>query len=198
VINCDVCKSHPYACARHPRLEPAVRHRLLARVRREEAASLRASYRLNGYGAECDAASRAERLRLAATGRHCFDCGAPFPKWEPDTGSTGYAILRQPEGARVCYPCVKARERADFAKADSFFGYLTRDADGRPLFSSWTGGALARVTWIAARRVGFANYLGRAQERYYFKAVAPDGSRWHGCGPGFGMYARVRRAKGTK
>jgi hypothetical protein len=216
--DCRICREDRYRCAAHPRLEPGPRRRLLSRARRASRASddyARAWNLAAENGAPVAsldaivekmraAAGLALRLRRAATGRHCLDCGASFPEWKPGTsGGVGYAILRNPDGARVCYPCAEERERSDFAKADSFLCYLSGDwieerrgcGTARRLvnarLTTWTGGTLARVEACWSAAVGY----GWKPRRYYFRAIAPDGSRWHGTSPGPGMYARARRSK---
>lgn len=204
--DCGICAEDPLRCARHPRLEPKTRRRLLARAARvaRSAAGVRRLIAIGGTLltlADVDAADAlAARLRLSADGRHCYDCGAAFPEWEPGEFTTGYAVLRGEKPAerdvRTCYPCTDRRQRADFAKADSFSCYLTKTADGRKILSTWTGGELAHVTCSWERSVGFGRWRGNT--RTYFNATAPDGAKWFGTSPGFGMYARARRSKGAK
>jgi len=122
----------------------------------------------------------------------CTDCGAVFPTHPPGyIGDRGYADYPDyADGARVCYPCADVRARADMAKALRFFAYLGRDARG-PILTTWTGGILARCESVTEREG--INFDGTS--RFYFRAVAPDGSRWYGSGAGYGMHARMHRAK---
>lgn len=139
--------------------------------------------------------ARAASARLSLDARHCFDCGAPFPEWKREGGAAGYATLRDPgpRGARVCYSCSDRRQRADFAKAERFTCYLTRNPAGGYNLTTWTGGHLATVTDYHERRVGF----GWRTRRGYFRAVDIDGRKWHGTTPGVEMYARARLSKGN-
>lgn len=115
----------------------------------------------------------------------CADCGATFPHPPVGIGGpSGYAIRRN--GERICYPCSDAGERATFATADVFIGYVS--SDGKSI-TTWPGGFLARITCMSRIRSG----AGGAQ--YSVNAVAPDGSQWYGRNEGAGMVIRLRRKK---
>jgi hypothetical protein len=113
----------------------------------------------------------------------CVECGGAFVA----TGiCTGYATTQG--GARICYACADAAQHEEMRTAQSMFAYLS--SDGRTI-STWTGGALARVTSEHTQRVGF----GFRPSRTYLQAIAPDGSRWHGTSPGRGMFCRMKRSR---
>jgi len=119
----------------------------------------------------------------------CTDCGAVFPTHPPGyTGGSGYVDYA--DGARVCYPCGNVRQRVELAETRHFCAYLGRDARG-PILTTWTGGILARCESVTERKG--INFGGTS--RFYFRAVAPDGSRWYGSGAGYGMYVHMHRAK---
>ena len=111
----------------------------------------------------------------------CDDCAAACI---PSGCTTGYA--RTVDGRTICYPCADALQREEFAAADSFSAYM--DGGGRCI-TTWTGGRLATVTERARHRGGFGG------EYWTFRAVSPDGARWHGRGGGPGMFARLKRSK---
>ncbi len=116
------------------------------------------------------------------------DCGhAPTPR-----GNVG-GVGTMPDGRRLCLPCAEDAEVAAFAKADRYFAYLTR-RDGRLVLTTWTGRKLADVTRANERKLGGTFGGSGHVTRTYLRAVAPDGSQWHGTSPGEGMYCRVRRA----
>ena len=123
---------------------------------------------------------------MATDTRNCALCRAELPT-PPTTGASGSALVKiHGSEVRICYPCADARQRAELATAEHFFAYLSGDSKQ---LTTWTGGLLARVTRIDRRRVGFGG------ERFYFRAVSPDGSRWYGNSPGPNMYARMHRAR---
>ena len=96
-----------------------------------------------------------------------LDCGHPMTN-RGDGPGTGRAI--DADGRSYCYPCAEREERARFLAADRWTAYDT----GNGAISTWTGGTLARVT---DRRIGRGGFGSRM---VYLRAVAPDGSRWHG------------------
>lgn len=115
----------------------------------------------------------------------CATCGATI---EPQTnGRTGYG--KTADGRRHCYPCCDRAEAEAFAAADAHFAYLSGDGNS---VTTWTGGELARVTY----RKRHAGTWGG--EWWTVDAVAPDGARWYGRGPGPGMYLRLRRRKAPR
>jgi hypothetical protein len=134
----------------------------------------------------------------------CHDCKAGIPPTPPGhTGGTGYARLREPADATVCYPCADVRERADvdaLPPGGKTVLYL-RGPAGTNLtvpysLTSWTGGEVLTVWRVRTARVGRAFGWQRAPFRYYFRAVSPrTGARYYGTSPGPGMYARVTRCK---
>lgn len=135
----------------------------------------------------------------------CADCGAEtggpsrpssvpvehVPNGPPVAIGTGYATL--PSGARVCYPCADARQRADLADPSTtvYTGYVS--ADGARL-TSWTGGTLARIIWTKKGARDYRRNLSPCAISY--RIETPDGRRWHGRGSGPGMCLTVRLMRG--
>ena len=121
----------------------------------------------------------------------CHDCHDTLPVMPVNhTGGTGYAVLRDPPEARICYGCADTRERLAMRKDDKIFAYLSAD---QARITTWTGGVLARVTWVSfPKRVGFGR-------RQYVNAIDATGQKWHGSGPvDSGSYVRLTRTKGSK
>jgi hypothetical protein len=105
--------------------------------------------------------------------------------------TTGTAHTR--DGREICWTCADAEQRDEMRIVDRFTAYLVRTKDGAQL-QTWSGGLLATVTasWSTSAG-GFA----RRTMITRFRAVDSDGVRWFGTSPGYGMYARMRRAKGS-
>jgi hypothetical protein len=116
--------------------------------------------------------------------RFCLSCGATIQR-DKGSGAAGYALT--PDGRTICYPCADAMQRGELVTAIRFFGYL----DGRAI-QTWTGGHLMTVTerWSHKRPRSWLS-----SEVVYVRAVDVHGNRWHGSGPGDGMYVRLRRSK---
>lgn len=113
-----------------------------------------------------------------------LDCGHAAT---PDGIIAGYAATC--DGKRICIACAENRERSAFAVSDHYFAYLSGDLQK---VTTWMGAKLARVVSSSTRRM--SGFAGR-HTRVFFRAVAEDGSRWYGSGPGGGMYCRIHRAK---
>lgn len=96
------------------------------------------------------------------------------------------SVGKTPDGVWLCERHANEREAALMAASSDWFGYLSSDGSA---ITTWLGGHLACVTRADVRRVGFGG------SRVYWRAVAPDGSRWYGTSPGRGMFARMRRAR---
>ncbi len=62
-------------------------------------------------------------------------------------------------------------------------------SDGKTL-TTWTGDELARVTRETSSRTGW-----QRSSMTHIRAVAPDGSQWHGKGAGRGMCLKIHRVK---
>lgn len=90
---------------------------------------------------------------------------------------------------RYCYACCHKHDLEHMAKDGRINAYLS--GDGLTI-SNWPGAPLAKVTreWVTSAG-GFLS--GHTITR--IQAVAADGSRWYGRGPGRGMYICIRRAK---
>lgn len=117
------------------------------------------------------------------------DAGTPGPILACVTGTA-----HTPDGRTICHPCAEREEVANFATARDFTAYMHGKPDthapgfGNIALTTWTGATLATGrTWRT--RSGFG------RERWYFNATDANGNKWHGSGPGFGMYCRMRRAK---
>lgn len=123
----------------------------------------------------------------------CHDCGAeihtPESTVKTGSGATGYAILHDPEGAKICYACADTRERDAMLTENRFIAYVSRDWS---ILTTWTGGKLGTVT-----RVGSVHPFSRHSfdgERHYISATDVHGQKWRGTGAP-GMYARLRKCK---
>jgi hypothetical protein len=119
------------------------------------------------------------------TATTALDCGHE-PTEDGRTFTTGRATL--PDGRHVCYDCADAWQREELRTVRSFTAYLTDE--GRTI-STWSGGTLGRVVQSGT---GSAGYCGTAT---YVQVVDCHGQRWHGRGPGVGMYIRLRRSVTT-
>lgn len=188
-------------------LRHARRELLAAGARQAAAAALRAIRSTDGarrhamLAPEREERQRADRDAMEAA-RTCVDCGT---RPEPRSDCVGrFAWFGRGRRKRpVCIPCAERRERAAFAKARRYFGYLSSDGARVTCFP---GGELARVVRETTGRNGGAFGSGhwgtcaRTHARKWFgatttyvRAVAPDGSEWAGRGPGRGMFLRLRR-----
>lgn len=107
----------------------------------------------------------------------------------PVAGVAGFAFILG--SYTVCYPCMTDWERSFFADANVFTGYLSA---GQESFTTWTGGELARVTHVSTSRPIYTPTGGRYR-RVTVRAVAPDGSRWHGTGSDAKDLITLRRSK---
>jgi len=116
-----------------------------------------------------------------AAGTFCEQCGKACVA---DGFAAGYAVTN--DNRRICYGCANEREKADFAKSEAYFAYMS--GDGKAV-TTWTGERLATVTYSRRHRGGFGG------EYFTLDATAPDGSRWYGRGAGPGMYCRLKRRK---
>ena len=112
-----------------------------------------------------------------------LDCG--HPESEHSDITTGYATCV--DGRRICYECAADSDRAHMIGTGRIVAYLS--GDGRTV-STWPGVPLMRVTSETVARTASFGYK---TTRTYLRAVAPDGTRWHGTSPGRGMFCRMRR-----
>jgi hypothetical protein len=119
-----------------------------------------------------------------------LDCGhSPSP--------LTYAEERDTD-RRICDECARAADRRELRETGKGSGYLTRDVTGRAIVSTWPGLELLSVFQkpTVTKRRGF---YGATYEDVTFRAVDTEtGAQYAGRGPGFGMYCRVRRIKGTR
>lgn len=122
-----------------------------------------------------------------------LSCGHP-PTSDAGCG-TGYATIRE-TNERICYACADARQVADLLTADRYVAYLkvpvhtpTSHTTTGSTLTTWTGGTLARVTWLTKSRHNIGGHL------YHFNATDVHGQQWYGTSPGPGMYARMRKCK---
>lgn len=120
-----------------------------------------------------------------------LDCGHLST---PNRYLAGYATAS--DGHRICYNCADVAQREDLKTADRFTAYLsvpqhtaTSHTTTGSTLTTWTGGRLARVTYLTKCRHNIGGHL------YRFEAFDVHGQRWIGTSPGPGMYARMRRAK---
>lgn len=153
-----------------------------------------------------------------------LSCGhEPSPHSEHTTGTahtackcvgTGKGTHRPDcESREICWSCADALQREELKSARTFTAYLVKISTPgiRPVLSkvayeaqsittftpthelqTWSGGNLANVTSLATvRNGGFC-----PGTRITFRAIDIHGQRWYGTSPGFGMNARMRRAKG--
>lgn len=110
----------------------------------------------------------------------CADCGAvkPCPA-EPGAAPSGYAVFTDPGRGEVllCYDCADKRQIADLLDRSKPFGaYLS--SDGRTV-TTWTGGALGRVTrWNPCRLTRVSYTHGREYRSIH--VVDVHGAHWYG------------------
>lgn len=99
----------------------------------------------------------------------------------------GYGTDRQ--GRKHCYACCHARDLAAMQETGKLDAYLS--SDGRQI-TGWPGFApLLSITreWVTSAG-GFAARTPITR----VWAVDENGARWHGRGPGRGMYMRLTRS----
>ena len=121
-------------------------------------------------------------MQAIANDERVLDCGhKPSPHSEHTTG-TGHTT----DGREVCWNCSNSLEAAEFSKAQHYCAYLSDD--GKTI-TTWPGGVLAQVAQL------WSVHNNMAGEILRIRAVAADGSRWHGTSPGRGMYCRLHRSK---
>jgi hypothetical protein len=101
----------------------------------------------------------------------------------------GTGVAYTPDGKSLCYQCADALQQARFNAGEGHSAYLAEE-NGRYHLRTWSGGYLAEVK-VTRRKVGYTP-TGGHYERYHFRAVTPNGRRYHGTSPGPGMYAQVR------
>jgi len=91
------------------------------------------------------------------------------------------------KGNRHCYDCCHASDLSTMKETGRIDAYLSGNR-----ITNWPGRSLLTVQreWETSAG-GFLS--GHRITRVY--ALATDGSRWHGRGPGQGMYIRMRRYK---
>ena len=94
-----------------------------------------------------------------------LDCGHPD---QPHATGTGHGLTAA--GATLCYPCADDSTRAMIAAGSAVVLYDTGDPD----LTTWTGGAMLRVTDRGTFRY---NMGGRMTT---LRAVDPTGRYWHG------------------
>jgi hypothetical protein len=121
---------------------------------------------------------------LRQTAELALDCGHPESTHSSIT--RGYGTC---DGKRYCYDCCRERDLNYMHTHGKISAYLA--GDGKTI-TTWPGLPLLTVTasWQTSAG-GFAGdtTITRVQ------AIADDGSKWYGRGPGRGMYIRLRRAK---
>lgn len=113
----------------------------------------------------------------------CQDCGETFVA---DGFLTGYG---ERDGKKYCYKCCNAHELREFSKAEKYSCYIS--TDGKTI-TTWPGGRLARVVSLSMHAGGFGG------EYATVRAVADDGTEWHGRGGGPGCYVNLRRSRAGK
>lgn len=93
------------------------------------------------------------------------------------------------DGKRSCYTCCQAGDIKTMQETGRIDAYLSSDSK---TITNWPGMPLARVTeaWETS-----AGGFKRGMNITRVRAIAADGTRWYGSGPGAGMYIRLRRAK---
>ena len=112
------------------------------------------------------------------------DCGHPESPHSSFTRGFG----RDADGKTYCYDCCAEGDRRRMRETGRIVAYLSSDGN---TVQNWPGTVLARVTQETKRRM----YGCCVSDRTFIRAVAPDGSRWYGQGPGRGMYVNLRKAK---
>lgn len=118
----------------------------------------------------------------------CSVCG----ETKSHTGiGTGYGVNKS--GAKVCYECCGARDRADMVETGRATLYLTTTAEtstyGRAKVSNWPGS----LEFYGRYSVGRHN---TARKRYDVAFIGPDGFWWSGTQ--FGDNTQICRCKRTK
>lgn len=119
-----------------------------------------------------------------------LDCGhEPSPHGEHTTGTAHTS-----DGREVCWDCALREELESLKTRQQYTAYLSRDERNVPVLTNWPGSVLARVT--NAWEVSAGGFC-RGQKIWRFRATDVHGNRWYGTSPGFGMYARMHRAKSS-
>lgn len=131
----------------------------------------------------------------AVTVGDALDCGhilTAAMQHEHGTHSTGVPLTtgyaRTQDGRTLCYADADAAQRADFADAQTFAGYVSAAGD----LTTWTGGVLATAQ-RGTHGVSRAGWHGA--EVHAWRFTGPDGSSWYGRNGGPGMFITARRAK---
>jgi len=123
------------------------------------------------------------------------DCGHPSTPQEDGSGGTGFGRDSR-TGRTACYSCCDARTRAQMARGEPQFLYLS--GDGRRRIHTWSGGDVASVTSLRSAAVGFQGHGRGGTRRYFVRAVTAEGVRYYGTGAGPGMYVRLRANRGQE
>lgn len=111
-----------------------------------------------------------------------LDCGhKPSPHSDCTTGTA-----HTQDGREICWECSYQQELKAMSQSDRYSGYISED--GKQI-TTWPGQTLATITYL---HTGNHNMAGKMT---YFRAVAKDGSHWHGRGHGLGMLCHLRRSK---
>ena len=125
-----------------------------------------------------------------------LSCGHGPSPHSPST--TGTATTE--DGREICWSCADGEIRAAIERtalgAPLPVLYLTKSATGQAVLTTWSGGTMLHVTRrVTARVNAFGPFR---QTRVYLRAEDEHGARFYGTSPGFGMFARVRKAKRQK
>lgn len=123
-------------------------------------------------------------MNITPTLAPILDCGHTAS--EHSTFTTGYGT--DANGKRHCYDCCQERDTAYMRERGRIDAYLS--SDGKTV-TGWPGYALLTVTreWITSAG-GFAACTPITR----VWAADDAGTRWHGRGPGRGMYMRLTRS----
>ena len=118
-----------------------------------------------------------------------LDCGhGPSPHGAHTTGTAHI-----PDGKEVCWSCADQWTRDEIERTPPGSAmpilYLTKSPCGRVVLSTWSGRTMLHVTQHSTARVGFGGH------RTYVRAEDDHGTKFYGTSPGFGMYARVYKAR---
>lgn len=122
----------------------------------------------------------------------CADCETLC---RPQGCGTGYAVLPNDGGKRVCYRCADARQVEDLKdRSAPFCAYLS--SDGKSV-TTWTGGRLMRVDGSKPCALSRRSYTHSAKSFRTVWATDTHGGRWMGRGSP-GIVIKLRPIAPTK
>lgn len=105
-------------------------------------------------------------------------------------GGTGYATLRKPKGARVCYSCADKRQREELKdRSKPFVAYVSGN-----LITSWTGGVLMHVVERRTCKLTRPSFTHDRRSFCSVRAKDVHGGHWYGRGSD-GIAIKLRPCK---